>query len=143
MEKLFVNYLTSLYQNICTALQSLEEIMPKVNDEDLKKELSNEYSQYDVLARECEMLGKSEDIDLKDNNWFEKLRLWSSINMSTVTDKSTRHIAQLMLIGTVMGIIQCLKDYKDYKAVSDDLDDLCEKLSNFEEENYQKLKKYI
>lgn len=143
MEKLFVNYLTSLYQNVCTALQSIEDIMPKVQDEELKKELSNEYSNYDVFAKECEMLGKSEDIDLKDNNWFEKLRLWGSINMSTMTDKTTRHIAELMLMGTVMGLIQCLKDIKDYKQVSQDLDDLCERLTNFEEENYQKLKNFI
>ena len=44
MEKLFVNYLTSLYQNACTALQSIEDIMPKVQEEALKKELSNEYT---------------------------------------------------------------------------------------------------
>ena len=83
MEKLFVNYLTSLYQNACVALQSIEDIMPKVQDEDLRKELSNEYTRYDLIAKECEMLGKSEDIDVKDNNWFEKIRLWGAINMST------------------------------------------------------------
>ena len=35
------------------------------------------------------------------------------------------------------------KDIKDYKQVSQDLDDLCERLTNFEEENYQKLKNFI
>lgn len=143
MEKLFVNYLTSLYQNVNTALQSIEDLMPKVEDDDFKKELSNQYSTYDILARECEMLGKSEDINLKENNWFEKIRLWGSINMSTITDKTTRHLAEMMLLGTVMGLIQCLKDKKDYRAVSKDIDDLCEKISDFEEENYQRLKKYI
>lgn len=143
MEKLFVNYLTSLYQNVCTGRQSIEEIMPKVEDERFKKELSNEYSAYDILASECEMLGKSENINLKDNNWFEKLKLWGSINMSTMGDKSVRHIAELMLVGTVMGLVQCLKDIKDYKGTSQDLDDLCEKITNFEEENYQKLKNFI
>lgn len=143
MEKMFVNYLTSLYQNVCTGQQSIEDIMTKVEDERLKKELSNQYSTYDVLARECEMIGKSENINLKDNNWFEKLKLWGSINMSTMGDKSVRHIAKLMLLGTVMGLIQCLKDIKDYKGTSQDLDDLCEKITNFEEENYQKLKNFI
>lgn len=143
MEKLFANYLTSLYQNVCTALQSIEDIMPRVEDEKMKKELSNEYATYDVLARECEMLGKSEDLNLKENNLFEKIRLWSSIKMSTITDKSTRHIAEMMLLGTVMGLIQCLKDKKDYKAISKDIDDLCTKISEFEEENYQRLKEFI
>ena len=143
MEKLFVNYLTSLYQNVNVALQSIEDLMPKIEDEKLRKELSNEYATYDSLARECEMLGKSEDINLKENKWFEKVRLWSSINLSTMTDKSTRHIAEMMLLGTVMGLIQCLKDKKDYRAVSSDIDDLCQKISDFEEDNYQRLKDFI
>ena len=143
MEKLFVNYLTSIYQNCCTALQSIEDIMPKVGTGPLAKELSNEYTKYDLIAKECEMLGKSEDIDLKDNSWFEKIKLWSAINMSTASNKTDRHIAEMMIQGTVMGLIQCLKDSKDYKAVSKDVDDLCEKLSNLQEENYQNLKLYI
>lgn len=143
MKELFVKFLTSLYQNTCTALQSIEDIMPKIEDEGLKRELSNQYSTYDVISKECEMLGKSEDIDLKDNNWFEKLKLWGAINMGTVGDKSTRHMAEMLLQGTVMGLIQCLKDAKDYKAVSQDLDDICEKLCNFQEECYQRLKNFI
>lgn len=143
MEKLFVNYLTSLYQNTCTALQSIEDILPKVETGELAKELSNQYTKYDVIAKECEMLGKSEDIDLKDNSWFEKIKLWGAINMATMTNKTDRHITEMMMQGTVMGLIQCLKDAKDYKAISKDLDDICEKLANLEEENYQNLKHYL
>ena len=141
----FVKYLTSLYQNVSTALQSIEDLMPKIEeiDESLKKELSNEYTNYDLLARECEMIAKSEKIDLKDNNWLEKLRLWSSINLTTLMDKSQRHLAEMMLLGTVMGLIQCLKDIKDYEKVSSELDDLCSKISELEERNYQKLKEFI
>ena len=58
-------------------------------------------------------------------------------------DKSTRNIAQLFLIGTVMGIVQCLKDLKDYNDVSIELTDLCNKLSDLEENNYQSLKNFL
>jgi len=143
MKELYVKYLTSLYQNMCTALQSIEDIMPKVEDDNLRKELSDQYTNYDIISRECEMIGKSEDIDLKDNTWIEKLRLWSSIKLTTMKDKSTRHIAEMMLLGTVMGLIQCVKDLADYKGVSTELDDLCQKILDMEEENYQKLKNFL
>ena len=142
-EEKYVAFINSIFQNLSTALQSIEEMLPKVEDEDFKKELSEQYSNYDLLSRECEMIAKSEKIDLKDNNWFEKLRLWSSINLGTAFDKSTRHIAELFLIGTVMGLVQCLKDINDYDNVSDELSDLCRKLSDMEEKNYQKLKHFI
>ena len=139
----YIKFINSIFQNLSTALQSIEDMLPKVEDEDFKKELSEQYSKYDLLSRECEMLAKSEGINLKDNNWFEKLKLWGSINMSTMMDKSTRNIAQLFLIGTVMGIVQCLKDLKDYNDVSIELTDLCNKLSDLEENNYQSLKNFL
>lgn len=139
----YIKFINSIFQNLSTALQSIEEILPKVEDEEFKKELSEQYSNYDLLSRECEMLAKSEGINLKDNNWFEKLKLWGSINMGTMMDKSTRNIAQMFLLGTVMGIVQCLKDLKDYSGVSDELTDLCNKLNDLEENNYQSLKNFL
>ena len=139
----YIKFINSIFQNLSTALQSIEDILPKVEDEDFRKELSEEYSKYDLLSRECEMVAKSENINLKDNNWFEKLKLWSSINIGTIMDKSTRNIAQMFLIGTVMGIVQCLKDIKDYSSTSDELTDICNKLCELEENNYQNLKKYL
>ena len=139
----YIKFINSIFQNLSTALQSIEDMLPKVVDEDFKKELSEEYSKYDLLSRECEMLAKSEGINLKDNNWFEKLKLWGSINTGTMMDKSTRNIAQMFLLGTVMGIVQCLKDLKDYSSVSDELTDLCTKLSELEENNYQNLKNFL
>ena len=139
----YIKFINSIFQNLSTALQSIEEMLPKVEDEEFKKELSEQYSNYDLLSRECEMLAKSEGINLKDNNWFEKLKLWGSINMGTMMDKSTRNIAQMFLLGAVMGIVQCLKDLKDYSGVSDELTDLCNKLSDLEENNYQSLKSFL
>lgn len=139
----FIKYLTSLYQNACTAMQSIEDLLPKVECENLKKELSNELTNYDIIARECEMIAKSEDIDLKDNNLIEKIKLWGSIKFGTLTDKSTRHITEMMLIGTVFGLIQTLKDAVDYKNICPELDDLCLKLTDLEETNYQNLKHFI
>lgn len=139
----FIKFLTSLYQNVSTAMQSIEEVQPKVEFENLKKELSNQLTSYDIIARECEMIAKGENINLKDNTIFEKIKLWSSINLSTMTDKSTRHIAEMMLFGTVMGLIQCLKDTVDYKGICSELDDLCQKLTELEEKNFQVLKNFI
>ena len=139
----YVKFINSIFQNLSTALQSIEDMLPKVEDEEFKKELSEEYSDYDLLSRECEMLAKSEGINLKDNTWFEKLKLWGSINIGTMLDKSTRNIAEMFLVGTVMGLIQCLKDLKDYSGVSEDLSDLCSKLNELEEKNYQNLKNFI
>ena len=59
--------------------------------------------------------------------------------MSTLTDKSNRKIAELMLLGTFMGIITCIKDEFDHKNISSELDEIVNKLKEVERNNITKL----
>ena len=137
-------YLNAIYQNIRTAIQSIEDIMPKSTDENLTSELSKEQDEYNCLAKECEAFAKAEKIEgLKDNNLIEKAKLWASVNMSTMMDDSTRKIAELMLIGTFMGIITCIKDKSDHKNISKELDELLDKLYTFERKNIDRLLPFL
>ncbi len=143
-KELITKYLNAIYQNIRTAVQSIEDIIPKVEDDAFISELSKQQDEYSCLAKECEVFAKAEKIEnLKDNNWIEKAKLWASVNMSTITDNSNRKIAELMLIGTFMGIITCLKDKHDHKGVSKELDEIIDKLNNFERENIDRLLPYL
>lgn len=135
--------LTSIYQNCQTAVQSIDNIMPSIKCETLINELLNQESEYNILAQECEMIAKSEDFNVKDNNMFEKIRLWSSIKMSTLTDKSTTHVSEMLLLGTFMGTIQCLKDLSDHASADDEILNLCKKLLELEEKNIENLKTYL
>ena len=45
-------YLNAVYQNIRTAIQSIEDIQPSVKDEELKKELASEEDKYLILEKE-------------------------------------------------------------------------------------------
>lgn len=138
-EKLNV-YLNAIYQNTKTAIQSIEDILPKCEDEDFKSELAREEDGYNIISKECEAFARAERIEeIKDNNWFEKAKLWSSINMSTMMDKSNRKIAELMLIGTFMGTITLIKDKHDHQNVSKELDEIADKLYNFEKDNLERL----
>lgn len=142
-EKL-TEYLNAVYQNIRTAIQSIEDISPKVQDEILKQELASEEDKYLILEKECELLAKAEKIEgIKDNNWLEKARLWGSINMSTMTDKTNRHIAELMLMGTFMGVITCVKDQADHKGISQELDEILSKLKELERNNIETLLPFL
>ena len=137
-------YLNAIYQNIRTAIQSIEDIIPKSTDENLTSELSKEQDEYSCLAKECEAFAKAEKIEgLKDNNFIEKAKLWASVNMSTMIDNSTRKISELMLLGTFMGIITCIKDKSDHKNISKELDELLDKLYTFERKNIDRLLPFL
>ena len=143
-KELVTDYLNAVYQNTRVGVQSIDEIMDKVEDDNFKKYLANLEDEYQVIAHECELFAKAEKISqIKDNNWFEKSRLWCSINMSTMTDKSNRKIAELLLMGTFMGIITCIKDEKDHAGISKEIDELVQKLKELERNSIEKLITYL
>ena len=63
--------------------------------------------------------------------------------MSTMTDKTNRHIAELMLMGTFMGVITCYKDQSDHSGVSPEIDEILEKLKELERNNIEALLPYL
>lgn len=136
-------YATAIYQNAMVGKQSISDILPKIENEELRVELDNEYAEFDKVCDAIESFAKANKIQVDDNNFLEKSRMWLSINMGTMFDKTTRHITQLMLVGTVMGLSTCYKDRYDYKGVNTDLDKIIQNLEETMDNNYENLKKFL
>lgn len=143
MQEKDFEFLSSMYQNCQTAIQSIADIESSVENEELRAELREQSSHYADFAEKLNSLVDSSDSSLPDNNIFEKARLWTSIKMTTLTDKSTRHLAEMLLLGTVMGTLQCYKDLSDYKECDKDLLTLCGDLLKMEENHFNYLKMFL
>ena len=133
----------AIYQNIQTAIQSIEELLKVCEDERFCIELKRERKEYVELKTKifeiCLKLGIKPD----DNSFLEKARLWTSIKMTTIMDKSVRHLAEMMLLGTVMGTTTCYKDLYGYKNVNSELYEKLNELMQIEESNFDILKKFL
>ena len=137
------NVLISIYQNCSTGTQSINDLLKKTDDKVFKDLLNAQYDRYQAYSEKVEKHANEKGIELKDNNWFEKARMWTSVQMSTLTDNSTRHLAELMLVGTVMGTLTCYKTKADYPNASNESMQLLKELEEMEENNYNELKKYL
>ena len=65
------------------------------------------------------------------------------IYFSLWADKSNRHIVEMMITGTVMGIIDCIKAKKDIVAEDENINQLVVEFLNMQEDFYEKLKKLL
>lgn len=142
-EKKIEDFVNAIYQNIQTALKSIDEIMKINQDEKFKNKLEKQRGEYEKLK--SNLLEECLRVNVKpeDNNFFEKARLYTSIKMTTLTDKSVRHLAEMMLIGTVMGTLTCYKDLNDYKNFDNKLYRVLSNLMELEEENFNRLKDFL
>ena len=135
--------LTSVYQNCKTATQAIHNILPKVENSLLIQELKKQYNNYLDIIAECLNYAKQQNTTLNDNNIIEKVKMWCSVNFSTLFNKDTRHLAEMLLVGTVMGTVQCYKDLHDHKDANKKLLELTNNLLNMQEENFNNLKTFL
>lgn len=96
--------LAEIYRNAQLALQSIANILPQVEDEKVKNELSAQHEQYEQFSARAAILAKDKGLELKDPNPFKKMMLWSSVKMNSMMDNSRSHIADMMAQGSLMGI---------------------------------------
>ena len=145
MEKLDYNQkaINDVYKNAHIALQSIEDILPQVEDEGLKKELTEQYEGYEKIIGEISSYMAEQNIEPKDINVFKKAMLWSSIKMKTLFDNSKNQIAEMMINGTVMGINELTAMKNESENLEPKILELLEKLLKLEENYEQRLKKYL
>lgn len=136
-------FLISVFQNTKTAMQSIEDMYPKFRSSKLKQLMKNEQEQYKSYMEKCIKIAKAKNIELKDNNLFQKTMLWTSINFSTLTNKSSSHIAELFLLGTVRGTLKLYKDLKSNKNIDSEIVEVAKQLLEFEEQSFERIKKYL
>lgn len=135
--------LISIYQNTSTAVQSIADLVKKSEDKQFVDLLNTQYERYQDIKVKIQNLAHELNVELKDNNIFEKIKMWTSVQMSTFTDDSTRHLAELMLVGSVMGTLTCYKNKVDYKNADPKALQLLAELEELEEKQFNELKKYL
>lgn len=135
--------LNFIYQNSQMGVTTLNQLIELVEDGEFKNHLKAQYTEYQEIHRASEEMLNQNGFDEKGISTLEKVRTYLMITMETLTDKSPSHIAEMLIIGSNMGVINAVKNIKKYKNAEPNIIRLMERLLRFEENNVQELKTYL
>ena len=139
-----LDFIGEVYRNASVALQSINDIMDKIEDNGLKAEIQKEYEGYESFISELTSYMTEKGYEIKDIGVMKKAMMWSAINMNTAFDQSKSHISQIMVKGTVMGITELCGIINNSKHITDKtIIEYAKKLKELEETYEQKLKKFL
>ncbi|MBQ8427243.1 MAG: hypothetical protein IJX16_05745 [Clostridia bacterium] len=138
-----IKALNDVYKNAHIALQSISDLLPSVENEEIKKELQEEYEGYEKTIGEISAFMAENGIEPKDINPIKKAMMWSGIKMNTMFDTSRTHIAEIMIKGTVMGITELTAMKNESSNLDERTIEYIDKLLALEEEYEQRLKKFL
>ena len=136
--------LAEIYRNAQLALQSISNILPQVDDEEIRTELLAQHEVYEQFSAKAAVLAKDKGIELKEPNPFKKAMMWGSIKMSSMADNSRAHIADMMVQGTVMGNTSLRTSASEFEPDGDEeIYALLDEMLKAEEQFEKKWKEYL
>ena len=137
--------LAEIYRNAQLAITSISDVMPSLEegDETLREELIAQHEAYEQFSARAQMLARDLEIELKEPNPMKKVMMWGAIKMSTMTDNSRSHIAEMMAQGTVMGITALQRTQRELKDGDERIFALFEEMIQKEEEFEKRWKELV
>ena len=136
--------LAEIYRNAQYAQVSITDLLPEVEDEEIKEELLREHEEYERICSEAASLASRYELNLKEPSPIKKAMMWSAIKMNAATDNSRQNVAQMMIKGTVNGITSLKTSLSDGESIMNtDVKNLLKELNEIEEGFEKKLKKYL
>lgn len=137
--------LAEIHRNCELAIQSISNILPEAEDNEVREELLRQHEEYEKISGKASILARDKNIELKNPSPIKKAMMWSSIKFNTIKDNSRSHIAEMMTQGTVMGITALKNSLADMSETNADTDirQLAEELVSSEEQFELNWKKMI
>ena len=143
MEKNEMKLLNRMYQDATIGMLAIDKVLKKLKNDDLKKQFKKQFDMYEKFAQKCDVLAINQDEEVQENSKFKKIKQTAMLYMSLWMDSTPRHIVEMMISGTVMGIIDTIKIEKDCKVKNEELKAMVQEFKTMQEEFYEKLKKLL
>ena len=138
-----LNMLEAVVQNTEMGKNTLEQIVPMTEDARFKAELLRQQNIYRQLNQEAHTALAACGGTAQGQSAMAKLNTKVGVALKTMTDRSTRNLAEMLSEGSSQGVMDCVKSQKDYPDAAPGSKRLMQKLQDFEEDNRIKLEQFL
>lgn len=135
--------LNYVYQNSEMGVETIGHLNEIAEDNEFKEQLKSQFKEYKKINQTAKELLNENNFDEKEISSFAKVRTYLMINMQTLTNKTSSHIAEMLIVGSTMGVIEAIKKIKEYSNAEKKILSLMKDLLKFEEDNINTLKQYL
>ena len=101
-----VTLLNCIAQNALMGFHAVDTLLSKTADTEFRRELLRERQVYADLRQDAEARMNAQDAQPTPKPAFDKVGAWVGLEMSTLTDRSNAHFADLVIQGANMGVIE-------------------------------------
>ncbi len=138
-----LSVLNEVCKGVKMGMDAISYVSDKIKDESFKNTINHEYSMYNNILDKIDDAYSNYGEIPNDSSMKDKAMLWYGIQISTIKDSTTTKLAELLMQGMNMGIIEGRRLLNHNKELNTDVDKLLNDFVNFQEESVETLKKYL
>ena len=137
--------LKAIYKNVKMASDSLIGLMPKVEDEKLKSEMTVQLSTYEAFASRAAKLLAEEGEKPEEEGFISKITAKMGCMMNTMRDSTTSHLAEMLIEGATMGMNDMYKQIRESENtnISEKALRLARDVCAYEERTIEEMKAFL
>lgn len=118
MENQTQKLLQSIVENARTGLDACEQMMNKTKDAALRDELMTQRTEYQKFAQDAENALTAAGAQPHAKGLMARAGMWMGLQMNTMMDTTTSHLAELLIQGSTMGIVEMTRDQSSLTEAS-------------------------
>ncbi len=134
--------LNETYRSCHMGSEMINMILNKVHHDKFALDLNRQACRFSKFGEQA-LQKLAEEREQPKSDTAGRAMLWAGLQMNTLTDTSTEHVAELMIRGNTMAITETMKVLKAHKDAKKEYCELAEELMDFEEKCIETLKGYL
>jgi transcription elongation GreA/GreB family factor len=138
-----IELLNYIHQNAQMGIETIKQLLKETKDENMKNVLQKHLNEYQKFYDMADNKLKSKNIEPKELNLLSKAFTDLMINLKTLRDKSPSHMAEMLIQGSTMGIVDMTKKIKEYQGVEKETLDIANGLLQFEQKSVDEYKGFL
>ena len=124
-------------------MDSVEMLLKKTEDEKMIRELKHLSAQYKQSKNRVEDRLSETGGKITARNPMAKAGVWMGVQMDTLTDRSNSHLADMLIQGTTMGIVDITKARAQYPDADDTAKTIADEFLKKENQSIETLMTYL
>lgn len=135
-----IELLNYVHQNAQMGIETLKELIEDTKDENMKNILQRHLNEFQKYYNMSDSKLREKNVKPKELNLISKATTDLMININTLRDKSPSHMAEMLIQGSTMGIVDMTKRIKECQGADKETMDLANNLLKFEQTSVDEYK---
>ncbi len=138
-----VALLRELAKNARMGAENIDRLLNITHDPSFKGDLKTQKQGYEHIRARSEDMLRQRGETPPCRPCMDGVKGDMMMGLQTAMDKSVPHLAEMMVLGSNMGVVSALKSLRQYADAEPGVRELVSQLKQFEEDNANRMKQYL